>query len=155
MNREKIDFPTNVPVEVSLAFEKGRPINTQYGDSVMFTTTDDRVFFGPPILQERILNLGVQRGETFLITRAEKKIGQRRTTEWQVGRSKEVEPQQAQPIKAVPAAAPVEAHLNSAPVNGIADADLERQLRESIHLAKNNGATPHIVNPGSQPLIAR
>ncbi len=50
----------------------------------MYTLTDDRVMYVPPIVKRRIEELGIGRGESFTLTKAEKKNGTRRTIEWLV-----------------------------------------------------------------------
>ena len=56
----------------------------QYGDQVLYTLTDGRVMYVPPIVKKKIDELGIGRGELFTITKAEKKNGTRRTIEWVV-----------------------------------------------------------------------
>src|SRR6516165_8922714 len=79
---EKIHFQTNVPMEVALKYNDGKEVNGQYGDQVLYTLTDGRVMYVPPIVKKKIDELGIGRGEQFTITKAEKKNGTRRTIEW-------------------------------------------------------------------------
>jgi hypothetical protein len=53
--REKVDFPPNTAVTVALKFNQGKTVSNQYGESVMFTTTENRVFFleGPMTPEQR------------------------------------------------------------------------------------------------------
>lgn len=81
---DKVQFQTNVPVEVALKYNDGKEVNGQYGDQVLYTLTDGRVMYVPPIVKRRIDELGIGRGEFFTLTKAEKKNGTRRTIEWQV-----------------------------------------------------------------------
>jgi hypothetical protein len=81
---DKVQFQTNVPVEIALKYGDGKEVSGQYGDQVMFTLTDDRVMYVPPIVKRRIEELGIGRGELFMLTKAEKKNGTRRTVEWLV-----------------------------------------------------------------------
>lgn len=81
---DKVAFQTNVPVEVALKYGDGKDVNGQYGDQVLYTLTDGRVMYVPPIVRKQIEDLGIARGELFTITKAEKKNGTRRTIEWQV-----------------------------------------------------------------------
>ena len=47
MALQKIKFQTNIPVEAALKFAEGKLCDSQFGDpQFMFTTVDDRVFFG-------------------------------------------------------------------------------------------------------------
>jgi len=81
---DKVQFQTNVPVEIALKYGDGKEVSGQYGDQVMYTLTDDRVMYVPPIVKRRIEELGIGRGELFTLTKAEKKNGTRRTIEWLV-----------------------------------------------------------------------
>lgn len=81
---DKVQFQTNIPVEVALKYGDGKEVNGQYGDQVLYTLTDGRVMYVPPIVKRRIEELGIERGELFTLTKAEKKNGTRRTIEWVV-----------------------------------------------------------------------
>jgi hypothetical protein len=81
---EKIQFQTNIPVEVALKYNDGKEVTGQYGDQVLYTLTDGRVMYVPPIVKKRIDELGIARGELFTITKAEKKNGTRRMIEWMI-----------------------------------------------------------------------
>lgn len=81
---DKVHFQTNVPVEVALKYGDGKEVNGQYGDQVLYTLSDGRVMYVPPIVKRRIEELGIGRGELFTLTKAEKKNGTRRTIEWLV-----------------------------------------------------------------------
>ena len=81
---DKVHFQTNIPVEVALKYGDGKEVNGQYGDQVLYTLTDGRVMYVPPIVKSRIEELGIRRGELFTLTKAEKKDGTRRTIEWLV-----------------------------------------------------------------------
>ena len=81
---DKVQFQTNVPVEVALKYNDGKEVNGQYGDQVLYTLTDGRVMYVPPIVKRKIDELGIGRGELFTLTKAEKKNGTRRTIEWVV-----------------------------------------------------------------------
>ena len=81
---EKLQFQTNVPIDVALKYNDGKEVTGQYGDQVLYTLTDGRVMYVPPIVKKKIDELGIGRGELFTITKAEKKNGTRRTIEWLV-----------------------------------------------------------------------
>jgi len=81
---DKVQFQTNVPVEVALKYNDGKEVNGQYGDQVLYTLTDGRAMYVPPIVKRKIDELGIGRGELFTLTKAEKKNGTRRTIEWLV-----------------------------------------------------------------------
>ena len=82
---DKVQFQTNVPIDVALKYNDGKEVTGQYGDQVLYTLTDGRVMYVPPIVKKKIDELGIGRGELFTITKAEKKNGTRRTIEWVVG----------------------------------------------------------------------
>ena len=81
---EKLQFQTNIPIDVALKYNDGKEVTGQYGDQVLYTLTDGRVMYVPPIVKKKIDELGIGRGELFTITKAEKKNGTRRTIEWVV-----------------------------------------------------------------------
>lgn len=80
----KIQFQTNVPAEVALKYSDDKDVTGQYGDQVLYTLTDGRVMYVPPIVRKHIQDLGIAKSELFTITKAERKNGTRRTIEWQV-----------------------------------------------------------------------
>jgi hypothetical protein len=81
---DKVQFQTNVPIDVALKYNDGKEVTGQYGDQVLYTLTDGRVMYVPPIVKRKIDGLGIGRGELFTIMKAEKKNGTRRTIEWVV-----------------------------------------------------------------------
>ena len=82
--REKIAFQTNAPVTVALAYADGLQVAGRFGDQFMYTLTDERVMYVPPVVRSKLVGLGVQPGELFTICKAERKQGNRRFIEWQV-----------------------------------------------------------------------
>ncbi len=66
--RGEIHFAPNTPVTVALKYNQGRRIQGQYGDRMMFTTPDDRVFFLSPEVAGKIEEAGVNVREPFTIT---------------------------------------------------------------------------------------
>ncbi len=54
--REKVDFEKNRPVEIALAYATGKPGESPTSGEpyFMYTTTDDRVFFASPTLNQKI-----------------------------------------------------------------------------------------------------
>ena len=81
---EKVQFQTNVPINIALKYNDGKEVTGQYGDQVLYTLTDGRVMYVPPIVKKKIDEFGIGRGELFTITKGEKKNGTRRTVEWVV-----------------------------------------------------------------------
>src|SRR4029077_15730616 len=82
---EKVQFQTNVSIDVALKYNDGKEVTGQYGDQVLYTLTDGRVMYVPLIVKKKIDELGIGRGELFTITKAKKKNGTRRPIEWVVG----------------------------------------------------------------------
>src|ERR1035437_1075304 len=78
---EKVQFQTNVSIDVALKYNDGKEVTGQYGAQVLYTLTDGRVMYVPPIVKKKIDELGIGRGELFTITKAEKKNGTRGTIE--------------------------------------------------------------------------
>jgi hypothetical protein len=68
---DKVQFQTNVPVDVALKYNDGKEVTGQYGDQVLYTLTDGRVMYVPPIVKKKIDELGIGRGELFTIRRRE------------------------------------------------------------------------------------
>jgi hypothetical protein len=81
---DKVQFQTNIPVEIALKYGDGKEVSGQYGNQVMYTLTDDRIMYVPPIVKRRIEELGIGRSQLFTLTKAETKNGTRRTIEWLV-----------------------------------------------------------------------
>ena len=82
--REKIQFQTNIPVEVALKYADGKGVTGDYGDQVLYSLTDGRFMYVPPIVKKQIRDLDIAKGELFTITKAEEKSGTRRTVKWLV-----------------------------------------------------------------------
>ena len=67
--REVVDFPPDAPVTVALKYNQGRLIAGQYGERMMFPTTDNRVLFLDPETAGKIDAAGINVRESFTITR--------------------------------------------------------------------------------------
>jgi len=68
MPREKIEFPKNVEVEVALAFASGKECESPIsGTQFLYSTTDERVFYATPTLNQKIQALEPHRGEAIRI----------------------------------------------------------------------------------------
>jgi hypothetical protein len=82
---ETLRFQTNVPEFVALQFAEGLPVSSKFsGDQVMYTLTDDRRMYLPPIVADKIRAAGITAGECFSICKREVKSGNRRTVEYQI-----------------------------------------------------------------------
>jgi hypothetical protein len=101
------------PVEVALKSNDGKEVTGQYGDQVLYTLTDGRVMYVPPIVKKKIDDAGISKGELFTITKAEKKNGTRRTIEWVIGTNGDVPSKSATQTKA-PSSGPARPAGNSA-----------------------------------------
>src|ERR1043166_1985212 len=91
--RRKVDFRTNLPVHVALAYDDGiLKQDGRFGDYWVYTLEDERVMFVPPAVHDQIQKLHVSRGQPFTITKSSKWTGHRRVVEWTVGVPEEGSP---------------------------------------------------------------
>src|ERR1700730_3736103 len=112
---DKVQFQTNVPIDVALKYNDGKEVTGQYGDQVLYTLTDGRVMYVPPIVKKKMNELGIARGELFTITKAEKKNGTRRTIEWVVGTDESGDRKPQRRDQQSNGAAPAQRRASSAP----------------------------------------
>ena len=84
--KERVVFQTNVPVTVALAYPDGIEVEGRYGDQVMYTLTDERVMYVPPIVRTKLTELGIGKDDPFSICKSERREGNRRFIEWMVDR---------------------------------------------------------------------
>jgi hypothetical protein len=82
--KERIVFQANVPVTATLAYADGLKVQGRFGDQVMYSLTDGRVMYVPPIVRDRLLELGIRQNGPFNICRAERREGNRRFVDWVV-----------------------------------------------------------------------
>jgi hypothetical protein len=82
-------FNTNTPVELALRWDDGKRVDGRYGEQVMYTLDDDRVMYVPPVVAQRIRELGIRAREAFEICKAELREDNRRWIEWRVRRIEE------------------------------------------------------------------
>jgi Fe2+ transport system protein FeoA len=70
---EKITFAPGAPVEVALKFPTGKNVPGKFGEQVLFTATNDTVFYLDPEpasdVERRISELGIRTGEPFRLTK--------------------------------------------------------------------------------------
>lgn len=83
---EVLRFSTNVTEEVALKFDDGKAVEGRYGDQVLYTLTDGRLMYLPPIAAKRITDLRIAKGEAFQVCKKETTRGQKRSIEWEVKR---------------------------------------------------------------------
>jgi len=127
--REVIDFPPNQPVTVALKYNQGRKVTGQYGDRMMFSTVDDRIFFTDIPLAAQIESAGINVRENFTITMKQEGKGPRT---WEVARISSITPgEQPNGTFAVPALPKPPASATSAER---LESAAERLVRESIVL---------------------
>ena len=67
--RDVIEFAPNVPVTLALKYNQGKLIAGQYGERMMFTTTDGRIMFLHPATAGQIEAAGINVRESFTITK--------------------------------------------------------------------------------------
>ncbi len=76
--KERVVFEANVPVTATLAYADGLEVQGRFGDQVMYSLTDGRVMYVPPIVRDKLVELGIRQHEPFAICRAERRDGNRR-----------------------------------------------------------------------------
>jgi hypothetical protein len=82
--KERVVFEANVPVSAMLAYADGLKVQGRFGDQVMYSLADGRVMYVPPIVRDKLVELGIRQNEPFAICRAERREGNRRSVEWVV-----------------------------------------------------------------------
>jgi hypothetical protein len=80
--KERVMFEANVPVTAALAYSDGLRVRGRFGDQVMYLLTDGRVMYVPPIVRDKLVELGIRQNELFAICRAERREGNRRFVDW-------------------------------------------------------------------------
>ncbi len=82
--KERVVFEANVPVTATLAYADGLRVQGRFGDQVMYSLADGRVMYVPPMVRDKLVELGVRQNEPFAICRAERREGNRRFVDWVV-----------------------------------------------------------------------
>ncbi len=82
--KERVVFEANVPVSAMLAYADGLKVQGRFGDQVMYSLTDGRVMYVPPVVRDKLVELGIRQNEPFDICRAERREGNRRFVDWVV-----------------------------------------------------------------------
>ena len=80
--KERVVFEANVPVTATLAYADGLKVQGRFGDQVMYSLTDGRVMYVPPVVRDKLVELGIRQHEPFAICRAERREGNRRFVDW-------------------------------------------------------------------------
>jgi hypothetical protein len=84
--KDRVVFETNVPVTAALAYPDGIKVEGRFGDQVMYSLSDERVMYVPPVVRDKLVEIGIQQHEPFSICKAERRNGNRRFIEWVVKR---------------------------------------------------------------------
>ena len=82
--KERVVFEANVPVTATLAYSDGLKVQGRFGDQVMYSLSDGRVMYVPPIVRDKLVELGIRQNESVALCRAERREGNRRFIEWVV-----------------------------------------------------------------------
>lgn len=141
---ETIRFEIDQPEELALKFSNGFEVEGRYGPQVMFTTTDERKMYVPPIVAERIAELRLQPGERFQIVKLAKNEGRKKGVEWQVRR---VDPPTA---ASAPARAPISAAAPAAPVPVRPSGNTSVQQNGANNYPHANGAAAQVQQTSVQ-----
>ena len=67
--RETVEFDPNVIQRLSLKYKTGRIVSGRNGNRVMFTTSENKVFFIDEDIAQRLYDLRVKTGEPFTVCR--------------------------------------------------------------------------------------
>ena len=88
--REKIEFPTNTPVLVTLDFNEGILKPGRFGDEYQYVVNQDAgIFWAKPELHQLIEKSGARAGDDIYITKREVRDGNRKRVQWEVARAEE------------------------------------------------------------------
>jgi len=82
-------FNTNAPVELALQWNDGKRVEGRYGEQVMYTLDDNRVMYVPPVVAQKIRELGIRAREPFEICKTELRQDNKRWIEWRVRKIEE------------------------------------------------------------------
>jgi len=96
--KEKVVFQTNVPVTAALMYGDGVKVEGRYGDQVMYSLTHERVMYVPPIVRDKLIELGIRQNQPFSICKAERREGNRRFIQWAVRRIETEQRCMAEPV---------------------------------------------------------
>jgi hypothetical protein len=102
--REVIEFAQNVPVTVALRYNQGKHVAGQYGDRMMFSTTDGRIFFLDPFVACKIEAAGINVRESFTICKRWDGV-QGSPMTWEIARVAGEQPNGTFAVPALPEAA--------------------------------------------------
>jgi hypothetical protein len=118
-------FEMNVPTDVVLDCSEGIVVEGRYGTRTMFSLTEGRVMYVPPIVASKIEAEGIVPGERFQICKAMVKTGQKHSVEWFLQR-----------VNSDPSNEPVAGDTAADPP----ETTLEHDLRKSVEMANTKKA---------------
>src|SRR5579864_3667715 len=134
---EILRFEMNLPTQVALDSPQGVVVEGRYGNRMMFSLTDGRVMYVPPIVATKIETEGVAAGERFELCKAQIKNGHGRSVEWALRRLD-----------------PEEQLVDVAPDAPAPETQLEHDLRvstEMVSAKKANLESAELPNPSPTP----
>jgi hypothetical protein len=116
VDKPKLMFATNIPQTIALAYDDGRAVDGRFGTQYMYSLAEpaDHIAYFPEVVDVKIHELGIGRGELFTVCKREVQEGRRKAIRWQVERLAET---------------------------GIEDSELMRDLKASHKIAKNGTGT--------------
>jgi hypothetical protein len=82
-------------------------VQGRFGDQVMYSLTDGRIMYVPPIVRDKLMELGIRQNEPFAICRVERREGNRRFVEWVVQPDGPAVPSQREVVQSDTPAPPV------------------------------------------------
>jgi hypothetical protein len=86
--REKVAFPTNMPVTLGLEFDPpAEPRPGRFGDQYMYWLEGNQVAWLEPEVHQAILDSGARAGDAIAITKREVRQGNKRRILWEVERA--------------------------------------------------------------------
>jgi len=106
--KERVVFEANVPVTATLAYADGLKVQGRFGDQVMYSLTDGRVMYVPPLVRDKLVELGIRQNEPFAICRAERREGNRRFVDWVVQPDSSAAPAQSATVHGDPPGSPAD-----------------------------------------------
>lgn len=94
-----IRFQTNEPETFGLRFPEGKEVEGRFGAQVMFSTTDERIFFVDLPVAARIHAMRLSEGEVITITKRSVKEGRKQSIKWEIERTADFAPVEVEPVQ--------------------------------------------------------
>lgn len=83
---EIIKFQTNIPEEMAFTYEDGRETEGRFGTQYYRQTTDGRVVYLQPFVEQRLLEMEIKPGERVQIGKMEVTEGRKKGIRWEIKR---------------------------------------------------------------------